>query len=44
LDKRYQVFINSTFLDLKEERQAVSQALLRLDGLPILPQSKWVKS
>lgn len=34
MDKRYQVFISSTFLDLKEERQAVSQALLRSHCFP----------
>jgi len=34
LDKRYQVFISSTFLDLRAERQAVSQALLRSDCFP----------
>lgn len=34
MDKRYQVFISSTFLDLREERQAVSQALLRSDCFP----------
>ena len=34
MDKRYQVFISSTYLDLKEERQAVSQALLRSDCFP----------
>lgn len=34
LEKRYQVFISSTFLDLVEERQAVSQALLKSDCFP----------
>lgn len=34
MDKRYQVFISSTYLDLKEERQAVSKALLRSDCFP----------
>lgn len=34
MDKRYQVFISSTYLDLREERQAVSQALLRSDCFP----------
>lgn len=34
LDKRYQVFISSTFMDLRKERQAVSQALLRSDCFP----------
>lgn len=32
--KRYQVFISSTFLDLKDARQEVSQALLRADCFP----------
>jgi hypothetical protein len=34
LDKRYQVFISSTFNDLKEERQAVLRAVLMLDHMP----------
>jgi hypothetical protein len=34
MDKRYQVFVSSTFVDLKEERQAVMQALLSLDHFP----------
>ncbi|HEX4409692.1 MAG TPA: DUF4062 domain-containing protein [Xanthobacteraceae bacterium] len=34
MDKRYQVFVSSTFADLKEERQAVMQALLSLDHFP----------
>jgi len=33
-DKRYQIFISSTFLDLKEERRAVMQSLLELDCIP----------
>jgi len=33
-DKRYQVFVSSTFIDLKEERQEVIQALLELDCIP----------
>lgn len=32
--KRYQVFVSSTFADLKEERQEVIQALLELDCIP----------
>lgn len=32
--KRYQVFISSTFLDLKEERQEVLEALLELGCIP----------
>ena len=34
MDKRYQVFISSTFTDLREERQAVITALLQLDAIP----------
>lgn len=34
MDKRFQVFISSTFTDLKEERQAVLKAILELDHMP----------
>lgn len=34
MDKRYQVFVSSTFEDLREERNAVIQALLELDCIP----------
>lgn len=34
MEKRYQVFVSSTFSDLEEERQEVMQALLELDCLP----------
>ena len=34
MDKRYQVFVSSTFADLQEERQEVMQALLELDCIP----------
>lgn len=34
MEKRYQVFISSTFMDLQLERQEVLQALLELDCLP----------
>lgn len=34
MEKRYQVFVSSTFLDLVEERQEVMQALLELDCMP----------
>jgi hypothetical protein len=34
MDKRYQVFISSTFRDLVEERQAVLRAVLELDHMP----------
>jgi hypothetical protein len=32
--KKYQVFVSSTFLDLKDERQAVSKAILNLGHIP----------
>jgi hypothetical protein len=34
VDKRYQVFISSTFIDLLDERQAVLKAILELDHMP----------
>ena len=34
MDKRYQIFISSTFEDLKEERQAVIKGILGLDHMP----------
>jgi len=34
MDKRYQVFVSSTFTDLKEERQAALRAVLELDHMP----------
>lgn len=34
MDKRFQVFISSTFRDLQEERQAVLRAVLELDHMP----------
>src|ERR1051325_6170149 len=34
MDKRYQVFVSSTYEDLKEEREKVIQALLELDCIP----------
>jgi hypothetical protein len=34
VDKRFQVFVSSTFLDLQEERAAVVSALLQLDAIP----------
>ncbi len=34
MDKRYQVFVSSTYIDLREERQEVMQALLELDCIP----------
>lgn len=35
MEKKYQVFVSSTFRDLKEERQEVIQALLELDCIPV---------
>jgi len=34
MEKRYQIFVSSTFADLQEERQAVMLALLSLDHFP----------
>jgi len=34
MDKRYQVFVSSTYADLKEERQNVTQVLLEMDCIP----------
>jgi hypothetical protein len=34
VDRRFQVFVSSTFLDLAEERAAVVSALLQLDAIP----------
>jgi hypothetical protein len=34
MDRRYQVFVSSTYDDLREERQHVIQALLELDCIP----------
>ncbi len=34
MEKRYQVFVSSTFTDLKDERQAVLRAILELDQMP----------
>ena len=34
MDKRYQIFISSTFVDLIEERQSVLKAILELDHMP----------
>jgi DNA-binding HxlR family transcriptional regulator len=35
MEKKFQVFVSSTFQDLKEERQEVIQALLELDCIPV---------
>ena len=34
MDKRYQVFVSSTYADLKEERQHVIQTLMEMDCIP----------
>ena len=34
MSKRYQVFVSSTYADLKEERRKVMQALMELDCIP----------
>lgn len=34
MTKRYQIFVSSTFEDLKEERQAVLRAILEVDHMP----------
>lgn len=34
MEKRYQVFVSSTYQDLQDERQEVMQALLELDCIP----------
>jgi Domain of unknown function (DUF4062) len=34
VEKKYQVFVSSTFLDLRDERQKVQQALLRCGCIP----------
>jgi len=34
MEKRYQVFISSTYADLKEERRAVTQTVIELDCIP----------
>ena len=35
MNKKYQVFVSSTYKDLTEERQEVIQALLELDCIPV---------
>jgi hypothetical protein len=34
MDKRYQVFVSSTYADLREERQKVIQAVIEMDCIP----------
>ena len=35
MDKRYQVFVSSTYADLQQERQKVIQALMEMDCIPV---------
>ena len=35
MNKKYQVFVSSTYQDLLEERQEVMQALLELECIPV---------
>jgi|SRR6266704_1272975 len=35
MDKRYQVFVSSTYVDLKEERKAVIQAVVERTAFPL---------
>lgn len=35
MEKRYQVFVSSTYADLKEERQHVTQVLMEMDCIPV---------
>ncbi len=34
MEKRYQIFVSSTYVDLKKERQQVLQALMEMDCIP----------
>jgi hypothetical protein len=34
MEKRYQVFVSSTYADLKEERSRVIQTLMEMDCIP----------
>src|SRR5258708_8146271 len=34
MDKRYQVFVSSTYADLKEERQKVIRTVMEMDCIP----------
>lgn len=35
MDKKYQVFVSSTYEDLQEERKAVMEALLQMNCFPV---------
>jgi hypothetical protein len=41
VDRRYQVFVSSTFTDLVAERQEVIQALLELDLMAYRREADW---
>ena len=41
MEKRYQVFVSSTFTDLIDERRAVMQALLELNCIPAGMEHQW---
>ncbi len=34
MEKRYQVFVSSTYADLKQERRNVTQVLMEMDCIP----------
>jgi len=34
MDKRYQVFVSSTFTDLEDEREQVMQTLMKVECIP----------
>ncbi|MBA5982574.1 DUF4062 domain-containing protein, partial [Pseudomonas sp. MD195_PC81_125] len=34
MEKRYQVFVSSTYTDLMEERKSVTQTLMEMDCIP----------
>lgn len=44
MDKKYHVFVSSTYEDLQEERKAVIEALLQMNSFPVgmegLPEIK----
>ena len=44
MDNRYQVFVSSTYEDLKAERQEVMHALLELDCMPAGMELEWSSS
>ena len=38
-DKRYQIFISSTFTDLEDERRAVQDAVISMGDFPVQMES-----